>query len=625
MQQPSFVAGLYRGEPAGGGRFEHRLQDLWRENLGNGYNFTLLNISKDLSGVAAPDLSMAAYDALPHGAFSRRAHNAITHRDWLSFGGMITNLPCRGLSDDLVVHMVGEAMQWAKYLGMHSITFNLGGLLDKGYSGQSVHFYAELIARLLHKTLYEGFHFWIKTPFTDEGWCLWHELRSAIGNTAKHRLHVILDFADLDDAAAWDDRLARWYGESVQAVCLPTGMFKPGNGAVALPAAIQTICARFLHYPDIKWLIEGPCLEGLRYSVYRDHLESIQRKHPFSETELFLMASTDQLQRPMQPLQDQLHSANYELFEQDPVKYAKYEEAIRQALIERHGEGETVTVMVLGAGRGPLVDAALRAAQGLDRKLKLFVVEKNPPAVVTLKHRARDDWSGCDVTVVETDMRDWRGRDKADILVSELLGSWGDNELSPECLDGAMHLLKEDGISIPASYTSWMSPVSSARLHAFTASQAPFMFPDIGNRKFFESTYVVRMGAVFRLADEQPCFTFKHPDPASGGNERHAVCRFHMPDTLSRCVVHGFRGTFDCTLYGDIHISIADANFSEGMFCWFPLYIPLEHPLTLAGGAAIDVQVWRRMSRTRVWYEWAVQGHTHVHNQGGRSSAIGLY
>ena len=29
-----------------------------------------------------------------------------------------------------------------------------------------------------------------------------------------------------------------------------------------------------------------------------------------------------------------------------------------------------------------------------------------------------------------------------DILVSELLGSFGDNELSPECLDGAMRFLK---------------------------------------------------------------------------------------------------------------------------------------------------------------------------------------
>lgn len=39
-------------------------------------------------------------------------------------------------------------------------------------------------------------------------------------------------------------------------------------------------------------------------------------------------------------------------------------------------------------------------------------------------------------------MRAWNAPVKADIIVSELLGSFGDNELSPECLDGVQHLLK---------------------------------------------------------------------------------------------------------------------------------------------------------------------------------------
>jgi protein arginine N-methyltransferase 5 len=41
--------------------------------------------------------------------------------------------------------------------------------------------------------------------------------------------------------------------------------------------------------------------------------------------------------------------------------------------------------------------------------------------------------------------------DKTDIVVSELLGSFGDNELSPECLDGFQQsgLMKETGVSIP--------------------------------------------------------------------------------------------------------------------------------------------------------------------------------
>lgn len=39
-------------------------------------------------------------------------------------------------------------------------------------------------------------------------------------------------------------------------------------------------------------------------------------------------------------------------------------------------------------------------------------------------------------------MREFNPPEKADILVSELLGSFGDNELSPECLDGAQKFLK---------------------------------------------------------------------------------------------------------------------------------------------------------------------------------------
>lgn len=53
---------------------------------------------------------------------------------------------------------------------------------------------------------------------------------------------------------------------------------------------------------------------------------------------------------------------------------------------------------------------------------------------------------------------------QADILVSELLGSFGDNELSPECLDGAQRLLRPGGISIPASYTSFLAPITSCKM-----------------------------------------------------------------------------------------------------------------------------------------------------------------
>jgi protein arginine N-methyltransferase 5 len=59
----------------------------------------------------------------------------------------------------------------------------------------------------------------------------------------------------------------------------------------------------------------------------------------------------------------------------------------------------------------------------------------------SLQAQQEELW-GDQVTVVSCDMRDWNSPEKADILVSELLGSFGDNELSPECLDGAQKFLK---------------------------------------------------------------------------------------------------------------------------------------------------------------------------------------
>lgn len=59
----------------------------------------------------------------------------------------------------------------------------------------------------------------------------------------------------------------------------------------------------------------------------------------------------------------------------------------------------------------------------------------------SLQFLADEEWGDL-VTIVSSDMRDWEAPEKADILVSELLGSFGDNELSPECLDGAQKFLK---------------------------------------------------------------------------------------------------------------------------------------------------------------------------------------
>lgn len=100
---------------------------------------------------------------------------------------------------------------------------------------------------------------------------------------------------------------------------------------------------------------------------------------------------------------DNLQSATYQTFEQDPVKYANYEEAMFRAFKdwpeEAEGERRYVArfqtlsasyihalsriVCVAGAGRGPLVARCLIALERSKRQADVFCVEKNPSAFVT--------------------------------------------------------------------------------------------------------------------------------------------------------------------------------------------------------------------------------------------------
>lgn len=70
------------------------------------------------------------------------------------------------------------------------------------------------------------------------------------------------------------------------------------------------------------------------------------------------------------------------------------------------------------------------------------------------------------VSLIHGDIRTWdKPHYQAHILVSELLGGFGDNELSPELLELGQKYLKTSGFSIPASYTSCLAPVQCPLIH----------------------------------------------------------------------------------------------------------------------------------------------------------------
>lgn len=251
--------------------------------------------------------------------------------------------------------------------------------------------------------------------------------------------------------------------------------FSPGVGASSEPTPAEA--AKVPAGKQKQQADPTPHLSYIR------HLQKSQL--PKSQIERFGSGYQDFLQAPLQPLADNLESITYEVFEKDPVKYEWYERAVEQALLDwaalnkkGSGPGGTVVVAVAGAGRGPLVTRSLNASRNSGVKIDMWAVEKNPNAYVLLQRHNRDSWAG-QVTVVKSDMRFWKGPHRpdgshghVDILVSELLGSFADNELSPECLDGVQHVLNPThGISIPASYTAHLTPIAAPKLHADISSR----------------------------------------------------------------------------------------------------------------------------------------------------------
>lgn len=449
--------------------------------------------------------------------------------------------------------------------------------------------------------------------------------------------------------------ISRWFSEPVVCLLIDTQLFLTNSkGYPVLPKSHQYIISRFFKL-NVQIVLTGACRNDKGYTAYQQYIAWLWQSQDAPDLyEEQSKGLEDQLQEPLQPLRDNLSSTTYSIFEMDPFKYQAYETAIYKALCDRlskynesntakekcltkpsqssqtkehsnalinHNSNICQVVMVLGAGRGPLVNATINAAERAQCKVRIYAVEKNPNALCTLRSRINHEWQGLDVQLIEGDMRNLKTPEKADIFVSELLGSFGDNELSPECLDGAQPMLKDDGISIPCSYTSYVAPLQSLQIYNETRRSK-----DVTNRVGYsmETPYVVRLRNCQILSSPQPAFTFEHPKKElDQSNAREVCCSFNIQQDA---VVHGIAGYFEAILYKDVTLSTHPDRHSPQMVSWFPLVFPLEYPIHVRCRDKITLYLWRNVSSRYVWYEWVLTEPrpTKIHNAAGHVYKIAL-
>ncbi|RAO69959.1 uncharacterized protein BHQ10_005971 [Talaromyces amestolkiae] len=538
-------------------------------------------------------------------------------------------------------------------------------------------------------------------------WDAWEIIRT----TCKHHSRLLVALA-LPKHLPILQVQTRWYSEPVHLLTIDGMTFiKNQKGYPVLSKAHQALIAKFMRLRTPPWILlcdVGP-IPGLeiddepqsgaspadkadfptiaqtmsqakKHQDPTPHLSYMrnlqQRQPPRTPIERFGTGYQDYLQAPLQPLTVNLESITYEVFEKDPIKYAWYERAVAKALNDwmeqkkpTSGPEGKVVVAVVGAGRGPLVTRALRASAETGVKIEMWVVEKNPNAFVLLQRHNENIWGGV-CNLVKSDMRSWKGPHRAienspnsgsaasvrhtpiDILISELLGSFGDNELSPECLDGVTHLLNPGhGISIPASYSAHLTPIAAPKLYADICGQR------ISNPAAPETPYVVMLHAIDYLSTTSPpggsatghtaqlsssvgsthsavgarnststpppifeaptpivlpTWSFSHHNPnippqsttssmiANEHNVRQTRLAFPCQN---RGVCHGLAGYFETVLYGDIELSTNPVTMdakSSGMISWFPIYFPLKTPLYVPDNGEVVVTMYRQTDNRKV-------------------------
>ncbi|KAG7829763.1 hypothetical protein KL920_002622 [Ogataea angusta] len=359
------------------------------------------------------------------------------------------------------------------------------------------------------------------------------------------------------------------------------------------------------------------------------------------------LRSIKSLQTPLQPLSENLNNATYKVFEQDQAKYECYERAMISSLMdlmnlprfqhvrnlpnfgatafntssltvtEKGPESdvqqsfEYLKILVIGPGRGPLIERLFAAIKFLNLdldKVHITAIEKSPTVMVYLSQRNQDFWNG-KVDIINADVRSWAphvpSQSGFHLIISELLGSFGCNELSPECLYSVEQYCDPDNsIFIPKEYTSFVAPAISPSIYT--------KLLECNDLSKFHTCYVPLCDEYDTLSSKySKLWTFQHP--LKNGNmkrQAHTTLHCHRKGTI-----HGLLGFFQAELYNGIIISNCPTGSGpspHNLVSWLPFFMPLEQPMQLTDDQELAVFVKRDTAPDRVWYEWSLESYIYL-------------
>lgn len=306
----------------------------------------------------------------------------------------------------------------------------------------------------------------------------------------------------------------------------------------------------------------------------------------------------------------------YEAIEKDTAKYFLYYSAINMAMKDMKHSTDTITCFVIGPGRGRLIefcldclkvnkiDGTIHVVECNEKALKLLVEKYDRlenvilhPAVIIRDYeqmkelfqttRPEENTRNSLKTVFETKC--------IDIFVSELFGSFSDNEFMPEILSVCVKAFgSENSISIPEKCTNYLTPIRSQLLSSFfekngskncdlekvyvlglsedvDASSPPqkvYSYDCNGN----SGTFSGQVEFPYCLESMSSSEAFSKVAKSDEDGNIHTQSR----DTSGNREVIGFAGHFKAVLYKDIYIDTRPGP-ERNTYSWESAFFPLNH------------------------------------------------
>lgn len=307
----------------------------------------------------------------------------------------------------------------------------------------------------------------------------------------------------------------------------------------------------------------------------------INRLHLLNQYNLLII-------NPLHPLTDNLDLQVYQAFHLDSNKYQRYDNAIELAIQDlKQKYTRPLNILIIGPGMGDLIDMVLKYYPFAT------AIEKNPKVSDHLMANNKTKWDN-KVRLIFDDVRNISDciSNKYDLVISEMLGSFGCNELFPEILQNI-----EAEIMIPSSVTACLAPIN-----------CPLITPDV------KQPFLNNLTNYYQLCEVQELWEWDYQ--SSNLNLNNRTSSLIMTTEVSG-TINALMGVFYANLYGNYTIT-NEKIYNEQLYCksWFPMVFPITE-INVSEGQEVTIE-FSRVSNLKVSYVWSVNGVRY--NEGGEFS-----